>query len=358
MKILLSGGGTLGPVTPLIAIAESYKEKNLSTKFVWIGTKKGVEKRIVEQSSIPFYPITCGKWRRYFSLLNFLDIFRVIIGFFQAFFILKKEKPDLLISAGGFVSVPVHLAGFLLKIPSWVHQQDVKLGLANKIMGRCASKVTVSTQFCVDCFDYKDAEFIGNPVRSLQKRNPEEAKKFFNISDNEPVIFVLGGGTGSKNINLATAKAVKMLPKTWHFIHLTGNFRAVDEENEAKKFNLNYKPYKFFTKEIENAYSVADVVVTRGGFGTLTEMANFKKAGIVVSMQNTHQELNAKMVSDNGAGVALIDDENLAEELAGTLKNLMDNPEVRKEMGERLSQILPITRQEKIISIINSFKKV
>lgn len=124
MKVVFSGGGTLGPVTPLLAIAQAYREKYPDTEFIWIGTKNGPEKELVEKNNIRFLTLTSGKLRRYFSFWNIFDLFQIVVGFFQAFIFLIKEKPSLLISAGGYISVPLHWAGALLAIPEWIHQQD------------------------------------------------------------------------------------------------------------------------------------------------------------------------------------------------------------------------------------------
>jgi UDP-N-acetylglucosamine--N-acetylmuramyl-(pentapeptide) pyrophosphoryl-undecaprenol N-acetylglucosamine transferase len=352
MKIVLSGGGTLGSVTPLLAIAKIYKKENSEARFLWVGTKNGVEKKLVEDENIPYYTISSGKWRRYFSGYNFIDLFKIFFGFIQSLFFLIKHRPDLLITVGGFVSVPLHLAGHILRIPAWVHQQDVKLSLANKIMARFAQKNTAANKYCMDCTIYKNAEFIGNPVRLTNSVSKIEAKAFFNIKDDSPVIFILGGGTGSNNINTVTCEIVKKLPKNWHFIHLTGLYRDNNQEEEAKKINPNYRAYKFFKKEIDYAYIAADAVVTRGGLGTLTELSYFKKPCVIIPMFRTHQELNGKMVVDNDAGIVLEEGENLAKDLVESLMKIIENLEQSQEMGKNLAVVLPVTPPFKIIEII------
>ena len=144
-KIILSGGGTAGSVTPLLAIVDEFRKEKLDNyEFLWIGTKNGPEKKLVEDAKIKFIKINSGKLRRYFSFRNFSDIFLMIIGFFQSLIVLIKYKPNLMISAGGFVSVPVALASWILRIPILIHQQDARPGLANKIMAFFAKKITVT----------------------------------------------------------------------------------------------------------------------------------------------------------------------------------------------------------------------
>src|SRR3989344_4672823 len=144
MKIVLSGGGTLGPVVPLLAVREACLARHHDAEFIWVGTKHGPEKELVEKSGLSFFTIGAGKWRRYFSFLNIFDLFKIIIAFWQSLFFLWQEKPGLIISCGGFVSVPLHWAAAVLNIPAWVHQQDVRVGLANKLMFPFAKKITTA----------------------------------------------------------------------------------------------------------------------------------------------------------------------------------------------------------------------
>src|SRR3989339_1814778 len=155
MKIILSGGGTLGPVVPLLVIAEMYRKYNPAVQFIWVGTKNGPEKEMVAKHGILFYSLTAGKWRRYFSFWNFIDIFKIFVSFFSSLILLRQEKPDLLISGGGFESVPLHWVGWLLGIPCWIHQQDVLPGLANQLMSRTATKITTALKESATAFSRK-----------------------------------------------------------------------------------------------------------------------------------------------------------------------------------------------------------
>src|SRR3989344_3444225 len=197
MKILFSGGGTLGPVVPLLAIAEIYKKHNPQAEFIWVGTENGPEKELVEQYQIPFFTVISGKLRRYISLWNFFDLFRIAVGFFQSLFLLWHEKPNLLITAGGFVSVPLHFAAGALGIPTWVHQQDFQAGLANKLMSRVSKKITTALRETAKDFPEEKTEWIGNPARDLSVKNTDESRQKFGIPSGAPVILAMGGGTGS-----------------------------------------------------------------------------------------------------------------------------------------------------------------
>jgi len=357
MKIVFSGGGTLGPVVPLLAIAESYRAYDAEAKFVWVGTKNGPEKEIVEQYDIPFFTMTAGKWRRYFSWWNFFDIFKITTAFFKSIIFIWQEKPDLLISGGGFVSVPLHWAGWILGVPTWIHQQDVEPGLANRLMARFAKKITTALRDGVDKFYIKKTEWLGNPSRDLTGANLVEARKRFNIPEGSPVIFALGGGTGSSRLNEMVLEALPAWPRDWQVIHLVGKERPSELQTRAVGVFPNYHVYKFFTTEMREAYGLADVVIARAGFATITELAALSKAAILLPMAGTHQDKNVKMFADNNAVIALNENTDNGLKLAQIVKVLINDNEQRLRLGRRLNEVLPRAKPEKIVEIINELVK-
>ena len=291
MKILFSGGGTLGSVTPLMAIKDMLDGDDF--EFSWIGTKDGPEKRLVKQENINFRSISSGKLRRYWSLKNFTDLFRFVFGLFQSFLILRQEKPDVCITTGGYVSVPVHIAAWILGIKSWVHQQDVQPGWANRIMAKFATKVTTATQDSIKYFPKDKTECIGNPVRKeIYSGSKDRAREVFNLREDRPVIFVVGGGTGAREINNLIGENIEGLVDLAQIIHITGPER---DDSKAKKLEQEYQDYhtyKFLDEEMKHVYAVADLVICRAGFGTLTELVALKKPAILVPKEG-HQEKNA-----------------------------------------------------------------
>jgi len=202
MKILLSGGGTLGSVSPLIAVWQKIFEQKPDSQALWVGTKDGPEKDFVKNYKLDYRSITAGKLRRYFSLKNLLDPFLVLMGFFQSLKIIKEFKPQIIISAGGFVSVPLAWAGKFKKVPVLIHQQDVRPGLANKLMASSAEKITVTFEKSLKDFPIEKVTLTGNPVRQeIFNGSKEEAYNFFKLDFNIPTVLILGGGTGSLAIN-------------------------------------------------------------------------------------------------------------------------------------------------------------
>ena len=357
MKIILSGGGTLGPVTPLLALVNVCRKKGLAADFIWVGTKNGPEKELVEKAGLPFRVISAGKWRRYFSFWNVTDFFKLIISFFWSLWFLKKEKPDLLISAGGFVSVPLHWAGRFLGVPAWIHQQDVRPGLANKLMAKGAKKITVAVKESAVYFK-KEVEWLGNPTRDLSVSDRSAAKARFGITDAEPVIFALGGGTGSNRINRMILEALNSWPPEWHVIHLTGKERPSEACEHAAKLFKNYRSYKFFSEEMKDAYAAADVVVGRAGFGTITELAALGKPAILMPMSGTHQEENVDYLAKRGAVLVLDERVDSGASLAATVKDLVGDEKKRLELGENLRRLLPPAKEERMIEIIEMMRKM
>ncbi len=353
MKIILSGGGTLGPVTPLIAIANTYKRKHPFVEFLWVGTKHGPERILVEKEGFKFIAISSGKLRRYFSILNFIDIFRIISAYWQCRYLLKKEKPDLLITAGGFVSVPLHLAAKALRIPTWVHQQDAIAGLANKLMSKSANLVTVALEISLKYFNRKKTRWIGNPVRNLNGRDKILSCEKFNIRDNEPVVFVVGGGTGASRLNSMINEALSFLPKEWHVIHLVGLNHSKNKYLELQKVYPNYFVYDFFVEEMADAYAVADIVVARGGFGTLTELAALSKAAVLIPISSSHQEVNVSFFADKNAVIKIDEINDSGARLAEVIKELAHKSDKRNTMSETLHDLLPTPSDDTICNIID-----
>ncbi len=348
MKIILSGGGTLGPVTPLLAIRETVLKKYPDAQFVWVGTKDGPEKKLVDAAGIPYFVIGAGKWRRYFSLFNLVDLFTIGWAFVQSLFLLWQEKPNLVISAGGFVSVPLHWAAWVLGAPAWIHQQDVAPGLANKLMAPFAKKVTTSLQSSLKYYSQSKTIWIGNPARAITGINSGDGKKYFSLNSNDPVIFVVGGGTGSSRLNQMLIEALPLWPKNWQVIHLVGRERPKELAERAAGVFDNYYVFEFFTEEMKFAYAAADVVVARAGFNTITELALLNKAAILLPKEG-HQVENASFLENNNAALILNEKVDGGLKLAQQVKELILIPEKRRVLGRRLHEVLPVASPESII---------
>lgn len=353
MKILLTGGGTMGSVSPLLAITEEIKKQD-KIEFLWIGTKNGPEKKVIENYKIPFKAIFSGKLRRYFSWQNFIDIFKIKIAFWQSFFILLKFKPDVILSAGSFVGVPVIWAGWLLRIPCLIHQLDIRPTLANRLSSPFAKKITTTFEKSLNNFPKKKTIWTGNPIRQeLRIMNYEakikEAKEFFSLEENLPVILIIGGGTGALELNKIIVQAVSQLIKFCQIIHLTGG--RVEDNLKIEK---RYHQYEFLIKEMKYAYIVADLVISRAGIGTLTELSYFKKPSILIPMPKTHQEENAIFFKDNKAVIVLdqnrlIEDKNL---IIKEVKKILQDKKELQRLQENINKLNKKDAEKEIIKIL------
>lgn len=353
MKILFSGGGTLGPVTPLLAMKETFEMVDANMEYVWVGTEHGPEREFLHSSQIRFLSISSGKFRRYLSFQNFLDVFLIVKGFFESISLLKKEKPSVCISAGGFVSVPLHAAAWVLGIPCWVHAQDVKVGLANRLMGISAKVITVALSEGLNFFPKRKTIWIGNPVRKeILEGDKAFAKKFFEIKSDLPVVFCVGGGTGSATINALIVEALPHLRGICEVIHLYGERRNSSMAKKASEQYDFYHAFDFFGSEMKHAYAISDLVVCRGGLGTLSELAALQKGAIVVPKPG-HQEENARYFERLG-GLLTIDEKNdHGLILAKMIEDLLNDSVYVKQLGVSLHEAFPIPSVQKIFEIFS-----
>lgn len=361
MKILYAGGGTMGSVSPLIAIhqkivSDSQIQRYSGYSCLWLGTQKGPESEVVKKAGIRFEVIESGKLRRYFDLKNLLDFFRIIVGYFQSLYYVIKFQPDIVLTAGSFVAVPVAWASFLNNVPVFIHQQDVEVGLANKLMAPIAKKITVALEKSLDDFKKEKVFLVGNPVRlNCQPLKIEDSRigvlDLFNFSNELPVILILGGGTGALAINELVGQSVAELTKFCNIIHITGkdkNFNKQSEDNESQ--------YRFFDfldeQKIYSAMQAAQVVVSRAGMSILTELAYFKKSTIIIPIPNSHQEKNAKYFANQNAAIYLSQKNLTTEKFITTIENLLVDKTKQKYMGEKMQQIFIDYSGEKYLDVV------
>lgn len=307
MKIILTGGGTWGPVSPLIAIFERIKQQDPQAEFLWLGTKHGMEKKLIASYNISFKSVFSGKLRRYFSLHSFVDPFFILLGIVQSFFIILKYKPDVIVSAGGYVAVPVSLAGWLLRRSIIIHQQDVRPSLTNKILTPFANIITVTFATSLKDFPAKKTRLVGNPVRpDILTGDRAKGYEIFGLDPQKPTLLIMGGGMGSSTINELVIHSLDRLLQHCQIIHTTGG--KIDRVAKP-----GYKSFDFLTDNLKYAYAIADLVVTRGGMASLTEIATLEKPSIIIPIPNSHQVDNATEFFKFNAA-AVIDQRNLNHE--------------------------------------------
>ena len=354
MRILLCGGGTGGSVTPLLAIAQQLREKDPKIEFLFLGTKKKhPERELAQGAGIPFRSIYAGKLRRYFSLKNIFDPIFVIFGIFQSFFILLKFRPNVVLSAGSFVAVPVVFSARILGIPCFIHQQDVVQGLANRLMGHLATKITVALRDSTKSFPLSIVIYTGNPIRmEILSAQKEESINFFHFTKETPTVLVLGGGTGSVKLNQILDKALPNLIKFCQVIHLTGGRKGAENKNFPR-----YRTYEFLSQEMKYAYAAADLVISRAGMGVITELAALAKPAILIPLFKSHQEKNAQFFEKNKAVLVIRENVLTPELLIETASKLLSRKEEMQELGRNIHQFAKLDAAEKIAEEVLRFKK-
>ena len=266
-KIVLTGGGTAGHVTPNIALYNNLKEAGYEVHY--IGSYNGIEKKLIEDIGIPDYGISSGKLRRYFDIKNFSDPFRVIKGFGEADKLLKKLRPDVVFSKGGFVTVPVVLAAKKNKIPAIIHESDMTPGLANKICIPSAAKVCCNFKETYDLLPEGKAVLTGTPIRKeLFEGDRNRAASFCNLEPSKPTILIIGGSTGSVVINNAVRDSLDDILSKYQIIHLCGK-NNIDSSLTDKK---GYVQFEYISKELRDLFALSDLVISRAGANAICEL--------------------------------------------------------------------------------------
>jgi UDP-N-acetylglucosamine--N-acetylmuramyl-(pentapeptide) pyrophosphoryl-undecaprenol N-acetylglucosamine transferase len=346
MKILFTGGGTMGPVTPLLAVWEAWRLRDASVMAVWVGTKRGPERQVVEQQGISFLTLPAARAPRYFSLEWFTSPFVFLVALAKAIRILHAQQPDLVASAGGYTAVPVVYAAKLLGVNVWVHQQDVEITRTTMATVPFADLVTVAWERNRN--DLGDrVKLVGNPVRpSLLRGSRERAYDEFQISKDKPTVLVVGGGTGSVWINEAIDEIVDQLVQQANVIHLTGRNKLLASHHS------NYYVREFLDEPLTDALAVADVVVCRAGLSTITELAALSKAAVMIPLPKSPQEANADMVAD--ACVVLDQRQTTPQQLLDTITTLLCDQPTRRDLGARMHSKLRTDTADELVEMLRS----
>ena len=336
MKVILSGGGTAGSVMPLLAIYSEIKKQRGDTEFLFIGTRKGEpEKKILSSYHIPFRPIFGGKLRRYFDLRNISDILLILIGFIQSIYIILKFRPDVVMGAGGFISVPVIWAAWVLQKKIIIHQQDIKPSLSNILTMNLAHKITVTFERSLRNFPAGKTIWTGNPVRSdIIEGNRQRAYERFALKPDIPLVLIMGGGTGALSVNTIVNQALPELIKFCQIIHLTGVGKKVTGIASEQ-----YQQFEFLEEEMKDVLVAADLVVSRAGLSVLTEFSILGKPVILIPLPKSHQEENAEYFSEKGAA-KVIHQKNLSPRiLVSKVKELLNDKAALNILSSKIGKM-------------------
>lgn len=330
LKIVLTGGGTAGHVMPHLALLPEMKKR--SWHVLYIGTSR-IEKHLISGHGVPFYTISAGKLRRYFSLENFLDLFKCGIGFFQSLYYLLRLKPDLVFSKGGYVSVPVCLAAKMLRIPVATHESDVTPGLANRIITRVAHKIFYSFPQSKNYLP-QNAFYIPLPVRAeLFQGSKDLALKLcgFRSEDPRPVVLIMGGSQGASRLNQAFLSSKEKFLKVFRVIHLTGK----DKQTGLKVPNSYYEK-EYAAEELKDFLALADLVVSRAGANSIFEFQALNKPMVLVPLSQGSrgdQVVNAKAFEEKGLALVLAEKDLTSESLLFTCEEALQVLEIFSDVS-------------------------
>lgn len=351
-KIILTGGGTAGHVTPNIALIPKLKECGFDIQY--IGSANGMEKALVENAGLQYHGIASGKLRRYFSWKNFSDPFRVLKGYFQAKKIIRKYKPDVVFSKGGFVTVPVVFAAAKYQIPVVIHESDMTPGLANRLAMKKATKVCHNFPETASHLGEK-AIHTGSPIRQeLFCGNKIKALDLCGFTANKPVIMVTGGSLGAENVNKLVRAALPELLKDFQVAHLCGKGKL-----DESLFGMDgYAQFEYLNDEMKDFYAMADLVISRAGANSICEIAALKKPNILIPLSakasRGDQILNAKSYLKQGFSEMLDEDVATAKDLSDTVFKVYKN---RNNYIHAMKQSQGTSGVDKIVLLLESLSQ-
>ncbi len=325
-RIILTGGGTAGHVTPNIALLPRLKE--LQYDIHYIGSYNGIEKELIEQFGIPYHGISTGKLRRYFSVQNFTDPFRVLKGMNDAKKLVKILKPDVIFSKGGFVSVPVVLAAKRRHVPAIIHESDMTPGLANRLSLPSAAKICCNFPETLSHLPEGKAVLTGSPIRQeLLSGDKYAARDFLHFTSEKPVIMVVGGSLGSIAVNNAVREILPELLKTFQVIHLCGKGKIDDSLSSLE----GYAQFEYIKEELKHLFALTDIVISRAGANAICELLALHKPNLLIPLSANasrgDQILNARSFERQGFSVVLEEEELNSTVLLDTIHHLYENRE-------------------------------
>lgn len=349
MRILFTGGGSGGHIFPIIAVARELKkiyQQAEPLEMFFVGPSD-FSKGVLENEGIKTKTILAGKIRRYFSMQNLIDLFKMPISFFQAFCYVFILMPDVIFSKGGYGSVAVVLVGWLFRIPVLTHESDAVPGLANRLAAKFSRIIAVSFSLAEGYFPVKKTALIGNPIRSEviqlclspEQTDKEKARTLFQINSQRPVILVLGGSQGAQAVNELIALVLPQLLGKYELIHQCGeeNYQQIENSfSEKAIFSSGYHLIAFLDEtQLASAYLLADLVISRAGAGSIFEIAACAKPSILIPLPNSagdHQRKNAFTYAQAGA-TTVLDQENLTPNIfLNEINRILDNSEISQQM--------------------------
>ena len=347
MKLAISAGGTGGHIFPGIAVAEAFAAHDAKNDVLFVGTRKGLESRIIPKAGFRLLFVEAHQFLGRSPIYKLLTLVRLMKGVVMSMSILRQERPDAILGMGGFTSVPVIIASVLLRIPTFLHEQNVQPGLANRLLARITKRTFVSFGETRQYLMGEKVRHTGNPLRKdLAKYDVVKRPGIFGI-------FIFGGSRGARSINDAVLELLPHLKgnKNVALYHQTGPEDFDRVSTAYGNADIDHEVFPF-TNEMGKYYSLCDVVISRAGATTIFELACFKRAAILVPYPYSaggHQWKNASLVEGIGGAYVIANEEATGETLFHAVKRLIDEPELLKEMGENMGKLYVHDAPERII---------
>lgn len=347
--ILITGGGSGGHITPLLAVAKNLQQHNSNLKLLYLGSGNPLEKKLSQTAKIPYQAISTGKLRRYFDLQNLKDFFLFLKGIWQAYFLIKKHNPQLIFSKGGFVSLPVCLAGAMQKKTIILHESDIAMGLANRIISRIAKRICLTFDQ-IPLKDHYKYVVTGTPVRPfLLKGKVKLTLEKLQFKKEKPILLVMGGSQGAQFINNLIFKNLKELLKKYQIIHLCGQ----GKQKLIKE--VGYLGFEYVEEELADFYAIASLIISRAGANSLAEISAIGKPSLLIplpSAANNHQFKNAEFFSNQKAAI-MLEESKLSDQIfLDKIDTILSNSDLQKEIQNNLQKLYNPKSTEQITNVI------
>ncbi|MCF3941998.1 undecaprenyldiphospho-muramoylpentapeptide beta-N-acetylglucosaminyltransferase [Oceanobacillus alkalisoli] len=352
-RILFTGGGTAGHVIVNLALIPVYQQAGWEIDY--IGSYEGIERDLIEPlDGVTYHPISTGKLRRYMSIDNFKDPFKVLKGTMQAYRIIGNRKPSVIFSKGGFVSVPVVIAAKLRGVPAVIHESDYTPGLANKLSIPFAKKVLATFEETLEFLPEQKREYVGAVIREeLFTGERDKGLKFTGLKGEKPVLLIMGGSGGSEMINEAVRTNIQKLLQQFEIIHICGQGKVDTSLN-----SLGYAQFEYVHGELKDIFAATDFVLSRAGSNAIFEFLALRIPMLLVPLSleasRGDQIVNARSFKEKGFARVLQEAEVTADKLTEELLQLVKTAPV---IQDKMKQFEPGATRERVIEIIKEVEK-
>ncbi len=357
MRIMITGGGTGGHTSPAVAIVEELRKRDPRLVVQWVGRKGGIEQKVAAQADIPFRSVPVEGWPRRRSIRRAWAMAKLALGVARAMLYIKSFRPQAIVGVGGFVCLPLCYAAQRLGVPTFLHEQNKRLGMANQLLAPRATRLLLSYPETLGRYPADKSRVVGNPVRAgfLHPPTQKNAREVLGLDPHIPVVLVTGGSQGAHALNAAMRDAIRSFaPKDAQFLWMTGVTDATAAREAAAQSTAHIEVFPFI-QDMVTACAAADLMVCRAGASSSAEIAAMGKPSILIPYPHAtdnHQEQNARAFEQAGAAIIMLDDECTGERFAQTIRDLLEDPGRLAAMAKASSSLARLGAAEAIVEEI------